>query len=182
METVWQHCRRNIRFPARGFSHSDPPPHAVAVSVGRFHLFAKPSPHSDTYRPFAGPTSKGGSGEGFRTSALCDDRARRGGRRSKACYENRMASSSLMHCAHSADTRPAAIFIDNDAPQALWLPRRKPRGGRALCCGARPMGICGSRKGRVCRGGNWCRAALPLRVTTAGLLDRDDARVWRRIA
>ena len=24
-----------------------------------------------------------------------------------------------MHCAHSADTRPAAIFIHNGAPQAL---------------------------------------------------------------
>jgi hypothetical protein len=30
-----------------------------------------------------------------------------------------MASLSLMHRAHTADTRPATIFIHNGAPQAL---------------------------------------------------------------
>jgi hypothetical protein len=30
-----------------------------------------------------------------------------------------MASLSLMHCAHTADTRSATIFILNGAPQAL---------------------------------------------------------------
>jgi hypothetical protein len=28
-------------------------------------------------------------------------------------------AACLMHCAHSADTRPATIFIHNGAPQAL---------------------------------------------------------------
>ena len=42
-----------------------------------------------------------------------------GGRRSKACYENRMAGCGLMHLAHTADTRTDVIFIDNGAPEVL---------------------------------------------------------------
>ena len=43
----------------------------------------------------------------------------RRGRRSKACYENRMAGCGLMHLVHTADTRADVIFIDNGAPEVL---------------------------------------------------------------
>ncbi len=36
-----------------------------------------------------------------------------------SCRENRMAGCSLMHPAHTANTRADLIFIHNGAPQAL---------------------------------------------------------------
>ncbi len=47
------------------------------------------------------------------------------------CYENRMAGRSIMHRAHTADIRPATIFIHNGAPQALVGSQEGAAGGRS---------------------------------------------------
>ena len=58
-------------------------------------------------------------------------------------------------------------------------PPKEETAGRKGAVGARPMGICGWRTGRVRRGGSRRRSVLAAEPTTADVFDRGTAQVCR---
>src|SRR5208337_2538059 len=74
--------------------------------------------------------------------------------------------------------RPFATVMRGAGAGVRKPPRRKPRGGRAPCGGARPIWIWGSRTDCVCRGWIWRHAAFSWRAPTAMVPYREDAWVF----
>ena len=70
--------------------------------------------------------------KGFGRRPFCGRCYKRWGRRSKACYENRIAGENDMHDAHSSGVRQSFSRHYGAPAGAGWLPRRKPRGGLGL--------------------------------------------------